>query len=183
MVFSGLMHINPAVNRWDTRTFQYLHSHLKPYSSFFRFIWPLGTTPVCILLILIIFISSWQTGVVAMLTYILSAFLERAIKLTVRRSRPFVTLSNVKMGQLPEPLDPSHPSGDTLRVWLLALIFPLAFALPWPAFAISFFLAITLSLGRIALGVHYPLDIIGGAGLGIFSSGIAVISYQLIIIN
>ena len=79
--------------------------------------------------------------------------------------------------------DPSHPSGDTLRVWLLALIFPLAFALPWPVFVLSILMAITLSLGRITLGVHYPLDVIGGIGLGFLSTGIAVISYQIIAIN
>ena len=183
MVITGLLHLNSVFDGWDARNFQYIHIRLRRFSRFFRYIRPLGTVPVGILLIMIIYIASWQAGIIATLTYILSAIIERTIKMTIQRPRPFVTLSNVKIGQLSEPLDPSHPSGDTLRVWLLALIFPLAFTLSWPAFAISILIAITLSLGRIVLGVHYPLDVIGGAGLGIFSAGIAMISYQLIVIN
>ena len=183
MMITGFLHLNLAFASWDARTFQYIHIRLQPYSDFFRYIRPLGTVPVGILLILIIYISSWQAGLVATLTFILSAILERAIKMTLLRPRPFATLSDVKMGQPLKPQDPSHPSGDTLRVWLLALIFPLAFALPWPVFVLSILMAITLSLGRITLGVHYPLDVIGGIGLGFLSTGIAVISYQIIAIN
>ena len=36
-----------------------------------------------------------------------------------------------------------------MRVWLLALVFPLAFELPWPVCALTITLAIALSLGRI----------------------------------
>jgi membrane-associated phospholipid phosphatase len=85
------------------------------------------------------------------------------------------------MGQLPEPYDPSHPSGDSFRVWFLAILFPIAFLLPVSTFIFSFLVAIILSLGRIALGVHYPLDVISGAGLGILTSSIVIVSFQIIV--
>ncbi len=68
-----------------------------------------------------------------------------------------------------------------MRIWFLALVFPLAFGLPWPVFALTCTVALTLSLGRFALGVHYPLDVIGGAGLGIFFTGLSIIGYYLVI--
>ena len=179
----ALLHLTPSFNRWDARSFQILHIRLRGFSNFFRYIWPLGTTPVAILLILIIYISSWQAWLAATLTYILAASLERVIKLKTHRPRPFEALSDVKMRQPREPRDPSHPSGDAMRVWFLALIFPQFFELPWPALTLAILTAASLSLGRIALGVHYPLDVVGGAGLGILAAGIAVAGCQLAVIS
>jgi len=183
LFITGLLHLNPTFNRWDVRSFRCLHKRLRRYSGFFRYIWPLGTTPVAIMLILIIYTASWQAGLAASLTYFLAAFLERVIKLKIRRPRPFETFTDVQMHQPHQPRDPSHPSGDSLRVWFLALIFPLSFALPWSALALTILVAATLSLGRIALGVHYPFDVISGAGLGILSAGIAVTGHQLAVIS
>ena len=179
LLAAGLLHKLPAFQRGDTKTFRYLHTRLQRSVGFFRFIWPLGTTPVAILLLLILYIPGWQIGLAATLAYLCAALSERGIKLKMQRPRPFESLPNVRMGQLKPPHDPSHPSGDSLRVWFLALIFPVAFGLsPW-VYALSLGTAASLSLGRIALGVHYPLDVLGGAGLGILFAGLAILSYQL----
>jgi membrane-associated phospholipid phosphatase len=42
--------------------------------------------------------------------------------------------------------------------------------LPFAAVAVA--LAMLISLGRIAMGVHFPLDVLGGAGLGLFFAGV-----------
>ena len=182
MIITGLLHLIPAFNRWDARTFQILYTRLRPYTGFFRFIWPLGTTPVGITLILIIFIASWQAGLIAALVYLLAVIVERFIKFQVKRTRPFEALPNVEMSQPKTPRDPSHPSGDTMRVWFLALVFPLAFGLHWPVYGLTVTAAATLSIGRIVLGVHYPLDVISGTGLGLITVALAVIIYQLAVI-
>ena len=119
----------------------------------------------------------------ATLTYLVAASVERMIKLKFLRSRPFEVLSDVQVQQPNHPHDPSHPSGDTLRVWFLALVFPAAFGLPWPVTLLTCTFAVILSLGRIALGVHYPLDVLGGAGLGLLAAGFTVIGYQLAVIS
>ncbi len=181
LVLIGLLHKTTALSLWDARSFLVLHTSLRCYSSFFRYLWPLGTVPVGITLILIIFMASWQAGLTAALIYLLAAVVEWAFKRKVNRPRPHETWPGVVMSQPKNPSDASHPSGDTMRVWFLALVFPLAYALPWPVFALTLSVAITLSLGRIALGVHYPLDVIGGAGLGILFTGLSILSYQLAI--
>jgi undecaprenyl-diphosphatase len=181
MIISGLLHINSSVARWDTQFFNVIHIRLSRFADFFQYLRPLGTTPVSILLILITYAASWEFGVIATISFIISSIIERMIKLSIQRPRPYQTLPYVKMGQIPEPHDPSHPSGDSFRVWFLAFLFPFAFSLPGPIFAFSFLAAIILSVGRIALGVHYPLDVISGTGLGILTSSIALISFQMII--
>ena len=181
MLTTGMLHINSNVARWDEYIFKVIHVRLNRYAAFFNYIRPLGTVPVSILLILIMYIPSWEFGVIATISYIISAFIERTIKLSIQRPRPYQMLPDVKMGQLPEPRDPSHPSGDCFRVWFLAILIPFAFSLPGPIFVFSFLTATILCLGRIALGVHYPLDVISGTGLGFLSSSFAIISFQLII--
>jgi undecaprenyl-diphosphatase len=181
LVIIGFLHQTSAFSQRDAKAFLFLHTRLQCYAGFFRYIWPLGTVPVGIILILIMFIASWQAGLSATLMYLLAAIIEWAIKRQVKRPRPFETLSGVVMNQPKNPRDASHPSGDTMRVWFLALVFPLAFGLSWLVFALTCTTALTLSLGRIVLGVHYPLDVISGAGLGILFTGLAIISYHSII--
>lgn len=180
LVIVGLLHQTSSFSKWDAQTFLTLHIRLRHYTSFFRFIWPLGTTPVGIMLILIMFIAGWQAGLSAALMYLLAAIVEWAIKRKISRPRPFEMLPGVVMSQPKNPSDASHPSGDTMRVWFLALAFPLAFGLPWPVYPLTCTVALILSLGRIVLGVHYPLDVIGGAGLGSLFTGASLISYHLI---
>lgn len=69
-----------------------------------------------------------------------------------------------------------------MRVWFLALIFPLAFGLAWPVYGLTITTATALSIGRIVLGVHYPFDVISGKGLGLLATALVVIFYQLTVI-
>jgi len=64
-----------------------------------------------------------------------------------------------------------------MRIWYLAFIIPTAFGLPLPALFLFCCIAVLVSLGKIALGVHFPLDVIGGMGLGLIGAGL----YQLCI--
>jgi undecaprenyl-diphosphatase len=61
------------------------------------------------------------------------------------------------------PLDASFPSGHAATSFAAATV--LSFARPrWaPAF---FLLALAIGFSRVYVGVHYPLDIAGGAVLG-----------------
>jgi len=181
LVILGLAHPVPVLNRWDIRTFQILHKYLQPLSGVFRFLWPLGTTPPAVILIAMTWIPGWHYGLLSSLIYLGVAFIERSIKIKTKRLRPFLNLSNIAMSQPNPPRDSSHPSGDAMRVWFLAFMIPAAFNLSLPVITLCCALAGILCLGRIALGVHYPLDIIGGAGLGCLGSGIVLLLHPYII--
>jgi undecaprenyl-diphosphatase len=66
------------------------------------------------------------------------------------------------------PTDASFPSGHAATSFAAATV--LSFA--WPRWAPAFFLlALAIGFSRVYVGVHYPLDIVGGALLGI---GVAI---------
>lgn len=168
----GLAHRLPVAAQADTRLFVLLHRPLSRgrWPRFFRVLWLWGTSPptLAFLLVLAWRLRPWWA---APAIYLLAAAGERAVKLTLRRPRPFRALPKAHLQQPRVPHDPSFPSGDALRVWFLTLTLSATFPgqtwLP-PLLAL---LALLVSLGRIALGAHYPLDVLAGSGLGLLSGG------------
>jgi len=91
-----------------------------------------------------------------------------AIKLLIRRRRP-----EGEWGAIYRTTDPhSFPSGHAARVVLLALL-----AVAWgsPALAVVLILwAPLVALSRVAMGLHYLSDIVGGALLGLLAGGVTL---------
>ena len=78
------------------------------------------------------------------------------------RPRPFQSLRRVAAGAA--PLDAySFPSGHTLHAVAFSLV-ALAYW-PWLAPALVPFTLLTAA-SRVALGLHYPSDVLAGAALG-----------------
>lgn len=102
---------------------------------------------------------------------VLSAFIARFIitefiRFFYDRPRPFEVLEDVR--QLVD-----HTSGGSFPSGHAALAFAVAatVSLYYPKTSILFFLAaLSIGGGRIAAGVHWPSDILGGAVVGIVSA-------------
>jgi undecaprenyl-diphosphatase len=62
------------------------------------------------------------------------------------------------------PTDGSFPSGHAATSFAAATALTFAFPRWAPAF---FLLALAIGFSRVYVGVHYPLDVVGGAVLGI----------------
>ncbi|MCJ7676638.1 MAG: phosphatase PAP2 family protein [Anaerolineales bacterium] len=92
--------------------------------------------------------------------------LTRAIKLMVRRPRPYATLPAVVV-RLPRlPRDPRCPSGDAMRAVFLCGVVLSAAIPPW-AQAVAVLTAAAVAAARVRAGAHYPLDVWAGAMLGL----------------
>jgi undecaprenyl-diphosphatase len=91
----------------------------------------------------------------------------KMVKRGTSRPRPFEVLAQVKAGTA--PLDAySFPSGHTLH----AVAFTVVALAYWPGLApllVPFTLATAAS--RVALGLHYPSDVLAGAALGALIGG------------
>jgi undecaprenyl-diphosphatase len=102
------------------------------------------------------------------LTGVLGVGLYKVLKHVFVRERPFITHSSISLAAA--PLDRySFPSGHTLHAvsftWQAVAHFP---ELAWVLLP----LASLIAASRVVLGLHYPTDVLAGAGIG---AGLAAI--------
>lgn len=88
------------------------------------------------------------------------------IKRKYPRRRPYLVLPHINICKKPLT-DHSFPSGHTTAIF--SLVVPFALAAPIMAIVLLP-LALTVSLSRMYLGLHYPSDCIAGAFLGTVSA-------------
>ena len=126
----------------------------------------LGDAPMWIVLLLVMPLLDPVDGttvaqrmlVLGSVNYLLYVSLKR----TTRRQRPYEQCDGIRAG-LPAPDAYSFPSGHTLH----AAAFSVLLAAFYPSLApllAAFALAVATS--RVVLGLHYPSDVLIGAGLG-----------------
>lgn len=89
--------------------------------------------------------------------------LQKLMKHNIRRQRPCHTISGIRnLVNLPDEF--SFPSGHTAGAFIMAVLFShLYSAFTYPLYV----LASLVGFSRVYNGVHYPSDVIFGAGLGI----------------
>ena len=120
-----------------------------------------------------------KLGLTAASVFLFIIGIEQLVKQAVNRKRPYKAHQSILMLQPQEPTDASFPSGDTLRIWFLALILPIAAGNSIYLLLAMILFALLVSLGRIAMGVHYLTDILAGAGLGILGAGTTIWLWHL----
>ncbi len=180
LFLGGFSHLAPPVQRLDRTLFNHLHHLLRtfPGSALFQEVWFLGKTPLALILLLLITTTQVNKGITAAIIFLIAVALERGLKLTINRPRPFHALTDTHMSQPSEPGDPSFPSGDCLRVWFAAILLIHLLPFHWSGALLILFLALVVTLGRVGMGVHYPFDTLTGSGLGILAGQITVILWQ-----
>jgi undecaprenyl-diphosphatase len=93
----------------------------------------------------------------------LAFWLAKAVKGSVLRGRPAELLSNVHLREDAHGL--GYVSGHTAVVFALAAV--LAPELPRRWQVVTCVVAVTVAFARVYAGAHLPLDVVGGAGLGL----------------
>jgi len=88
---------------------------------------------------------------------------EEVLKALFQRPRPFQTLPGVNL-LVPPPGSFSFPSGHTANAFAAGLVL----ARKIPALALpALIIAVLMAFSRVYVGVHYPLDVLCGALVGI----------------
>jgi len=160
--------------RWSERSNRWLH--VRALLHLFRAVSWLGNGIFWYALMLAMLLREPRAGALPVLHMafvgVLCTAAYKMVKTSTSRPRPYQSLRNVEAGAA--PLDAySFPSGHTLH----AVAFTLVALLHWPWLApvlVPFTLLTAAS--RVALGLHYPSDVLAGACLG---AGIAAASLAL----
>ena len=112
------------------------------------------------------------TAFLVVIILVLSDQLSSAVvKPWIGRVRPCFALENVRL-LIDQPNSNSFPSSHAANISAMATLF----TLQYPRFKwIYIAIAVIISYSRIAVGVHYPLDVLGGAFLGIGCAWIVIL--------
>jgi len=108
-----------------------------------------------------IFVQKWKEIALVFFSGILAWFLASILKIMIHHPRPFVLFSQVT--PLFTETDFSFPSGHA--TFYMALSFALFFSHKKVGY-IFMFIALLIGIARIIVGIHFPLDILGGFVLG-----------------
>ena len=114
-------------------------------------------------------VQKWKEIFFISLSVLIAWFFALILKIVIHTPRPFISLHNIV--PLLRPTDFSFPSGHSAFFMALAVAI---FLCHKKAGYLFFIFALIIGISRIIIGVHYPLDILGGYLFG------GLISYLLI---
>jgi undecaprenyl-diphosphatase len=147
----------------DQRLERWVVGHrAEPFDSFFVALSHLGSYGFVWLALAVLAAWFWHRPVafpLVLIAYFASAAASDALKVAVDRARP------VDDPLVREPTSHSFPSGHAATSFACAAT--LAPFAPRYARPVLYLLAAAIAYSRVYVGVHYPLDVLGGAALGL----------------
>jgi len=171
LVGTGSVQWDQSLQRRLNQVPSWASSVLTPLSKVFS---PLGISLALVLIVASCVLrvrSPWPVafgGLGAGLAW-LGATVAKAV---ADRPRPYESVPGTVLRQMHAHAS-SFPSSHTAAAFGLALAL-LPF-LPRPAGVVALVYAFFVAWSRIYLGVHFPLDVLGGAGIGLMAGGLVLV--------
>ncbi len=149
------------------------------FDYFFLFVTQLGSGYFAIFLAFVFYFVKRDKVLPIVVSYILSGLIVQFVKNTWHTPRPPAIFENVHI--VGEPLYyGSFPSGHTATA--MALFYVLSYKEHFFIKLLLFLVAFLVGYSRIYIGVHFPLDVLAGATIGIVC-GYVAIKYREFISN
>ena len=149
---------------WQLRFLQFLQVGRGPFvDAFFRFLNLFDTDYFACTLIAFIWIGcSWRWGSRLAFLFVVSGLLNSWAKLAFSLPRPFLYDPTLNLVTLH---DYGFPSGGAQNAMLLGCLIAYYWKSRWALPAGIFYIAL-ISFSRLFLGVHFPVDVLGGWVIG-----------------
>ena len=161
----------------DTSLFYWINRGLQ--NRFFDFLMPVLSdadyfrAPLALLWIYLMIRGGTKGRTVALLCLVLLLFSESVsslVKLLIQRPRPCHVLPNVHL-LAGCSRSFSFPSNHASNVFAMGAYFAYSYR---PLLVPALVIFLTVGFSRVYLGVHYPLDVAGGAIVGLFCATVLV---------
>jgi len=169
---------------WDESLFRVLNqvpaaaaSVLTPLSHLFR---PAGITAVVVLAVIYVVARNRSVLPVAVGAAAagLAWGLAHVAKAIADRPRPYEVMTGAVLRQQPAH-GTSFPSSHTAVALAVAIALVPFLARPLAAAGIAY--AVLVGWSRMYLGVHYPLDVLGGACIGLAAGGVILLALGMLL--
>ena len=139
------------------------------------YVWPLmqyGTfITIPLLALLAIAFRRPRLGVALLLAGVVVYLLALVVKEIVDRGRPAALVDGVHAREVFGPDSLGFPSGHAAVATALTVVVAAHLSRRWAIAAVA--VALVVFFGRMYVGAHLPLDLIGGAALGAIAGGVA----------
>jgi membrane-associated phospholipid phosphatase len=151
---------------WEAALFQAINGlpgRIRP------FIWALNqygtaiTIPVATVVALLF--RKWRMAISLAVSGVAVYWLAKVMKEYVARGRPAALLNDVVERETFAPMSLGFPSGHAAVAWAITIVVLAYLGRPWRIAALT--LAVIVPLYRMYVAAHVPLDLIGGAALGV----------------
>src|SRR4029450_11396961 len=155
-----------GVYGWEVTIFQAINGlpgSIRPYLWVLNQYGTVVTVPVATVVALLF--RKWLLALSLAISGVAVYFLAKVIKEYVERGRPSAILEGVVERETFSPDSLGYPSGHAAVAWAITIIVLAYMRRPWQIAAII--LAIVVPIVRMYVAAHLPLDLIGGAALGV----------------
>jgi membrane-associated phospholipid phosphatase len=184
LVGASAVLVKAGATSGDARLFRTLNdvpsavaSALTPLSRLFL---PVGITAV--VLLTVVYVLARNRSILPVAAAVVAAgaawVLANVAKVIADRPRPYLVMADAVLRQHPAH-GTSFPSSHTAVTLAVAIAMVPFLARPLAAVGIAY--AVLVGWSRVYLGVHYPLDILAGAGIGMAVGGTALLALRALL--
>ena len=181
---ASALSVKTGATSWDARLFRILNqvppgaaSVLTPLSHLFG---PAGI--IAVVLLTVVYVVARNRSVLPVAAMAVAAgaawALANVAKVIADRPRPYQVMAGAVLRQHPAH-GTSFPSSHTAVA--LAVVIALVPFLGRPLAAAGIAYAGLVGWSRVYLGVHYPLDVLAGAGIGMAVAGVILLALQALL--